>query len=243
MSLSPAEILVPLENETVVLGDVAHFFCQIQGRYEDLRLRIGRSVKSLDFHDLDIIVTTENGSTVDDDMAFTNITINITASEKHNNTLLECYDVDLGREGSSKATLTIKGMYRKNSYYSVKRYKHCPVPGGPEEPEVGYEVDRDEKEIVLSWPHPFTWEDYPITGYDIVCRETESEKIIHDMTLNDTDILNEPVVSHTVDLPPCVPDCYTLQCTVTASNALDQSNISITDIFFPKSKLSFRSVQ
>ena len=133
-------------------------------------------------------------------------------------------------------------MYRKNSYYSVKRYKHCPVPGGPEEPEVGYEVDRDEKEIVLSWPHPFTWEDYPITGYDIVCRETESEKIIHDMTLNDTDILNEPVVSHTVDLPPHIPDCYTLQCTVTASNALDQSNISITDIFFPKSKLLFCSV-
>ena len=107
---------------------------------------------------------------------------------------------------------------------------------------MGYEVLRDEKEIVLSWPHPFTWEDYPITGYDIVCRETESEKIIHDMTLNDTDILNEPVVNHTVDLPPCVSDCYTLQCTVTASNAIGQSNISVTNIFFPKSKLLFCSV-
>ena len=86
---------------------------------------------------------------------------------------------------------------------------------------MGYETVQDEKAFVLSWPHPFTWEDYPITGYDIVCRETESEEIIHDMTLNDTDILNEPVVSHTVDLPPCVPDCYTLQCTVTAFNSLD----------------------
>ena len=105
-------------------------------------------------------------------------------------------------------------------------------------PEVGYEVDRDEKEIVLSWPHPFTWEDYPITGYDIVCRETESEKIVDDVTLSDTIILNEPAVSHTVDLPPHIPDCYTLQCTVTASNALDQSNVSITDIYFPKSKHS-----
>ena len=111
-----------------------------------------------------------------------------------------------------------------------------PVTGGPGEPEVGYEVDQDEKEIVLSWLHPFTWVDYPITGYDIVCRETESEKIVHDMTLNDTNILNEPVVSHTVDLPPHIPDCYTLQCTVAASNALDQSNISITDIYFPRRK-------
>ena len=73
---------------------------------------------------------------------------------------------------------------------------------------MGYEAVRDEKAFVLSWPHPFTWESYPITGFDIVCRETESEEIIHDVTLNDTDILNEPVVSHTVDLPPCVPDCY-----------------------------------
>ena len=31
-----------------------------------------------------------------------------------------------------------------------------PVTGGPGEPEVGYEVDQDEKEIVLSWLHPFT---------------------------------------------------------------------------------------
>ena len=51
---------------------------------------------------------------------------------------------------------------------------------------MGYEVYQDEKEIVLSWLHPFTWVDYLITGYDIVCRETESEKIVHDMTLNDT---------------------------------------------------------
>ncbi|CAI8047925.1 hypothetical protein GBAR_LOCUS26497 [Geodia barretti] len=58
------------------------------------------------------------------------------------------------------------------------------------------------------------------------------------MTLNDTDILNEPVVSHTVDLPPCVSDCYTLQCTVTASNAIGQSNISVTNIFFPKMQVS-----
>ena len=100
---------------------------------------------------------------------------------------------------------------------------------------MGYEVLRDEIEIVLSWPHPFTWEDYPITGYDIVCRETESEKIIHDMTLNDTDILNEPVVSHTVDLPPCVPDCYTLQCTVTAFNSLDGSPF-ILNFSFPLCK-------
>ena len=110
---SPAEILVPLENETVVLGDVAHFFCRIQGRYGDLRLRIGGRATTLDFTAPgNLIITTENGTSVDD-ISFTNISINITASKTRNNTLLECYDKNI--ESSSKATLTIKGMHRKNT--------------------------------------------------------------------------------------------------------------------------------
>ena len=108
MNHSPAEILVPLENETVVLGDEAHFFCRIQGRYEDLRLRIGGRAITLGFTAPgNLIITTENGTSVDD-ISFTNISINITASKTRNRTLLECYDKN--RESSSKATLTTKGM-------------------------------------------------------------------------------------------------------------------------------------
>ena len=101
-----------------------------------------------------------------------------------------------------------------------------------------YEVLGDE--IMFSWPHPFTWKDYPITGYQIVCREMESEKIIHDMTINDTE---EPVVNHTVTLPPDIPDCYALQCNVTAFNFLDGSVPSISNFLFPYCKCQVNHVQ
>ncbi|CAI8025638.1 hypothetical protein GBAR_LOCUS14784 [Geodia barretti] len=195
-----AAILKPLGNQTVVLGEQAHFFCQLLGREDDLRLRINGRLHALPFITPDLVIGVQSSAPRMDGLSVSNISIDITATRERNLTLIECYDATMNSAAFSSGTLTVRG--------------------GPGEPEVGYEVNRDGKEIVLSWPHPFTWEDYPITGYDIVCRETESEKIIHDMTLNDTDILNEPVVNHTVDLPPCVPDCYTLQCTVTAFNSL-----------------------
>ena len=89
-----------------------------------------------------------------------------------------------------------------------------------------YEVQRDQ--ILLSWPRPFSWEEYPVTGYGIECRDTESEKTIHSTTINDTETVN--VVRQTVELPPDIPDCHTLQCSVTASNALDSSEPFIIDI-------------
>ena len=107
------------------------------------------------------------------------------------------------------------------------------VTGGPAEPEVEYEVLRDEKEILFTWPHPFTWKDYPITGYHIVCREMKSEKIIHDMTITDTE---GSVVNHTVTLPPYITDCHVLQCIVNATNSLGQSPPSISNISLPRSE-------
>ncbi|CAI8032620.1 hypothetical protein GBAR_LOCUS18433 [Geodia barretti] len=210
------EVRIRPENQTVVVDEKAVFFCQVLGEKGQIWFNKNSITDNpitwpADVHPRFVLLPVEQ-----DNLGITNITLTVNASVQRNNSEVICTDQLLGMTRGSYAYLTIQG--------------------GPGEPEVGYEVDRDEKEIVLSWPHPFTWEDYPLTGYDIVCRGTESEKIVHDMTLNDTDILNEPVVSHTVDLPPHIPDCYTLQCTVTASNALDQSNISITDIYFPKSK-------
>ena len=83
-------------------------------------------------------------------------------------------------------------------------------------------------------PHPFTWKDYPITGYHIVCRERESEKIIHDVTITDTE---EPVVDHTVALPPYITDCHVVRCAVNATNSLGQSPPSISNISLPRRKL------
>ena len=83
----------------------------------------------------------------------------------------------------------------------------------------------------MSWPRPFTWRDYPITGYLIECRDSQSE-LLHSH-INGTEIVNAPVVNQTVELPQDIPDCYSFQCSVTASNNLDESPSSITNISFP----------
>ena len=223
-----AEILVPLESQTVLLGQKAYFFCQIKGRYQNLRLRIDGGRTSLDFKGGDLIVTTENDTSVD--TSITNINITITATKQRNNTKLECYDDTLGRESASNATLIIQG---RSAILLILWITISCATGGPAEPEVKYEVLQNEKEILFSWPRPFTWKDYSITGYHIVCRD--KHRNINN-TINDTEIAS--VVNHTVDLPPYLPDCYTLQCNVTASNALGSGQTSITNISFPISKSS-----
>ena len=87
----------------------------------------------------------------------------------------------------------------------------------------------------MSWPRPFTWRDYPITGYLIKCRDSQSE-LLHSH-INGTEIVNAPVVNQTVELPQDIPDCYSFQCSVTAFNNLDESPSSITNISLPLSML------
>ena len=125
--ISPSGILVPLENQTVYLREQALFFCQVQGGYDDLRLRVNGSVKTLNFHAVNnLIITTENVtlSSGSPTMVF-NITINITATKTHNNTVVECYMKSLGREKASTATLIIKGerlrfAFKCNVYSSTQ---------------------------------------------------------------------------------------------------------------------------
>ena len=54
---------------------------------------------------------------------------------------------------------------------------------------------------------------------------------IYDNYTNNTE--NRAVIAQTVDVAEDVPDCYTLECSVTASNELGESVPSITVISFP----------
>ena len=98
--------------------------------------------------------------------------------------------------------------------------------GGPSEPEVKYEILLKQREVLLSWPRPFTWKNYPISGYHIKC--------------TDKDILyvaeNRTFARKTIPLPRDIPDCHTLQCNVTAFNSLAESTPSVTDIPIPLSE-------
>ena len=125
--ISAAGILVPLENQTVYLREQVLFFCQVQGGYDDLRLRVNKSLTALSYHAVNnLIITTENVtlSSGSPTMVF-NITINITATKTRNNTLVECYKKSLGREKASTATLIIKGerlrlAFKYNVYSSTQ---------------------------------------------------------------------------------------------------------------------------
>ena len=101
--------------------------------------------------------------------------------------------------------------------------------GGPAAPEVSYEITDygDPKEIVLSWPRPFTWEDYDLTEYHIMCNDSMSS-IRYDEVINDTSSLNVNT-TFTVD----ISSCQQLQCIVTAYNELG-SNASISNISIPQ---------
>ena len=222
---SGIEILIKPENQTVLLGEQAVFFCQVKGDAGEIRLN-GNTIS-------DNPITWSPGVSVtfvalpieQDELGINNITLRIMASVERNNSEVICTDHLLGITGGAHAYLTIQG--KEPSFNGDLMLANNHATGGPAEPEVEYEVLQDEKQVLFSWPHPFTWKDYPITGYHIVCREMGSGKIIHDMTLTDTE---GSVTNHTVTLPPDITDCHVLQCTVNATNSLGQSLPSISTI-------------
>ena len=93
-----------LENQTVLLGRPAHFFCQFPGKYEDLRLSIDGAVIKLSITGPDLNLTIEN--TTLESVTVHSINITISATRKRNNTLL---DKSVGRENFPTATLTVIG--------------------------------------------------------------------------------------------------------------------------------------
>ena len=215
--------MISLNDQTVVLGEEAHFFCQVLGKKTDLRVRINGRLLSLPFiNPHDLIITVEESSQVIGGRSFNNISITIVGTKERNQSRIECYDVTMIRnEVFSTATLTVRGRETHSIPFSFLKY----FSGGPAEPEVKYEISQDQREILLSWSRPFTWSDYPITGYLIECRD--SEKTVHSSAVNDTETVSGAVVSQTVELPSHTPDCYSLNCSVAAYNDLDHSSLTL----------------
>lgn len=108
----------------------------------------------------------------------------------------------------------------------------CLCSGGPAEPNVSYEVWLEKKEIFLSWPRPFTWEDYSITSYHIACWDSQLK--VYDSYINNNE--NRDLINKTVKLDESVPDCYKLQCNITASNALAEGKPAVVNISIPSRK-------
>ena len=88
-------------------------------------------------------------------------------------------------------------------------------------------LKRHQKTFSLSWPRPFTWEEYDITSYHAQCRNTETASVQSE-TITD----NSTSLSVNLSLPD-VKDCTTVQCYVTASNVLATSAPAVTSIFIP----------
>ena len=91
-----------------------------------------------------------------------------------------------------------------------------------------YEILLEQREVLLSWPRPFTWKNYPISGYHFKCTDKDIEFV--NMAENRT------FVHKTIPLPRDIPDCHTLQCNVTAFNSIAESTPSVTDIPIPLSE-------
>ena len=85
-----------------------------------------------------------------------------------------------------------------------------------------------QKTFSLSWPRPFTWEEYDITSYHAQCRNTETASVQSE-TITD----NSTFLSVNLSLPD-VEDCTTVQCNVTATNVLAASAPAVTSILIPK---------
>ena len=88
-------------------------------------------------------------------------------------------------------------------------------------------LKRHQKTFSLSWPRPFTWEEYDITSYHAQCRNTVTASVQSE-TITD----NSTSLSVNLSLPD-VEDCTTVLCYVTASNVLATSAPAVTSIFIP----------
>ena len=100
-----------MKNETVFLGEEAHFFCQVLGKSEDLRIRVnGGRILPPHRDTLNGVYITNNSSTMDS-LTVSAINITIEARKANNNSVVECYDDTMGRENAPTATLTVKGTH------------------------------------------------------------------------------------------------------------------------------------
>ena len=106
-----SELQVPLENETVFLGGEAHFFCQVLGKSENLRIRVNGGRILPPHRDTHNGVYITNNSSTMNSLTVSAINIRIEARKANNNSVVECYDYTMGRENAPTATVTVKGKH------------------------------------------------------------------------------------------------------------------------------------
>ena len=101
---------MPLENQTVLVGSEAHFFCQIRGGTEQLWLnkkQIGDNPRE---RPTDVTLNIMYGVTDEQTMLrIINVSLSVTASVERNNTEVICSDHSLGISKGSTAFLTVQG--------------------------------------------------------------------------------------------------------------------------------------
>ena len=93
----------------MVLGEQAHFFCQLLGREDDLRLRINGRLHALPFITPNLVIGVQSSAPRMDGLSVSNISIDITATMERNLTMIECYDVTMNSGAFSGGTLTVRG--------------------------------------------------------------------------------------------------------------------------------------
>ena len=94
-----------LENQTVLLGRPAHFFCQFPGKYEDLRLSIDDGVIKLSITGPDLNLTIEN--TTLESVTVHSINITIKKEKQHSTGVLRqiCWQRELPHSNSDSNRL------------------------------------------------------------------------------------------------------------------------------------------
>ena len=113
---------MPLENQTVLVGSEAHFFCQIRGGTEQLWLNKKQISNNPRGKPTDIDLNITYGVTDEQTMLrIINVSLSITASVERNNTEVICSDHSLGISKGSTAFLTVQG---NNLHLTVIKHGH-----------------------------------------------------------------------------------------------------------------------
>ena len=100
---------MPLDDQTVLVGSEAHFFCQIRGEKEELRLNGKLISESPRGRPTDIDLNIDRVPDENTMLLIIDVNLTIIASVERNNTEVICSDHSLGISKGSTAFLTVQG--------------------------------------------------------------------------------------------------------------------------------------
>ena len=97
-------------NQTVPVGSVAEFFCQVRGDHEQIRVDGELLVDARGPpRPLPEDITYYTNSTDDDEGSIIDVNVTIKATTDRNNTVISCVGVDQNRSPPSIAVLIVQG--------------------------------------------------------------------------------------------------------------------------------------